>query len=575
MKKFFSGLLSLVICLALVPAGVFAEEECNVNLVWRGDYVNMEIIIDVTTSSEYIQELSVAMYPAGQVSPSLENYCRVGQVTVKPGESGEVRFKLSDALDSPNGAYKLLVQGNGVDAEKSRCEKDIWILKPTDINKADGLLALINSADEKSISGYVEEIKNALQLTVSDNESAFKLQTFINIRKNDYSGSFKSMNDVRTAWLISDIIECLSKGDADIIGEKAEEIAAELNIDTSDSDYVKYKSEIYKTIITVNKAFNGGRGVLGYADLKKAFKQAKAVAVINNTDIDDMSGVVEKYYRDIEITDDAYNKFGAFSSSNKKKVLRQLADKNFQNAAEAFKAFTDAVNQINGGSSEPSYDSGSGSGGSSGGGGGKGGISGGFASTGSEEQQPEYNEFNDCKSGHWSYSYVKDLKNKGILSGYSDGNFYPDRTVTREEFIKMAVLASGLYSDGLDCGFGDTLKGEWYYSFISSAAANNIVSGDENGLFGIGREISREDVAVIVYRIINRLSPDAEKNEDLSLPEFSDAEDISDYAAEGVSALKNMQILNGFEDGSFKPLNSLTRAEAAKIICLMQSRIGK
>ena len=155
MKKFFSGLLSLVICLALVPAGVFAEEECNVNLVWRGDYVNMEIIIDVTTSSEYIQELSVAMYPAGQVSPSLENYCRVGQVTVKPGESGEVRFKLSDALDSPNGAYKLLVQGNGVDAEKSRCEKDIWILKPTDINKADGLLALINSADEKSISGYV------------------------------------------------------------------------------------------------------------------------------------------------------------------------------------------------------------------------------------------------------------------------------------------------------------------------------------------------------------------------------------------------------------------------------------
>ena len=78
-----------------------------------------------------------------------------------------------------------------------------------------------------------------------------------------------------------------------------------------------------------------------------------------------------------------------------------------------------------------------------------------------------------------------------------------------------------------------------------------------------------------MYRIINRLSPDAEKNEDLSLPEFSDAEDISDYAAEGVSALKNMQILNGFEDGSFKPLNSLTRAEAAKIICLMQSRIGK
>ena len=164
------------------------------------------------------------------------------------------------------------------------------------------------------------------------------------------------------------------------------------------------------------------------------------------------------------------------------------------------------------------------------------------------------------------------MKESGIIAGYPDGSFRPEQTVSREEFVKMAVTASGLYQQGLKCDFSDAEEGAWYDSYIASAYRAGIVTGMTENTFGIGTDITREDVAVIVYRILKE-SEGAETAE--TAGDFADFEEISEYARESVSALAEKKILNGYEDGTFRPKAYLTRAEAAKIIYGLNGQIRK
>ena len=91
----------------------------------------------------------------------------------------------------------------------------------------------------------------------------------------------------------------------------------------------------------------------------------------------------------------------------------------------------------------------------------------------------------------------------------------------------------------------------------------------EADLFGTGKYITREDMAVIAARILKRFNVNAVSTS----TEFSDKEAISEYALGSINMLSGMQILNGFEDGSIRPKDNLTRAEAAKIICMVMKAV--
>ena len=136
----------------------------------------------------------------------------------------------------------------------------------------------------------------------------------------------------------------------------------------------------------------------------------------------------------------------------------------------------------------------------------------------------------------------------------------------------MVVLASGVYSEGQNCNYDDVREEEWYFTYIASASQSGLVNGVGDSVFGIGKSITREDVAVIVNRIIvnKGLTP-----ENPGFLKFTDNAQISDYAKDGIKTLSTIGILNGFEDGSFRPKANLTRAEAAKIIYLLREYIGK
>ena len=133
--------------------------------------------------------------------------------------------------------------------------------------------------------------------------------------------------------------------------------------------------------------------------------------------------------------------------------------------------------------------------------------------------------------------------------------------MTREEFVKMLDNAFGYSKEEVESDFADADKNAWYYSAISAAAQKGIINGYDDNTFGIGKQITREDAAVILFR-----ATQSEKLGDFAEPEFLDGSDISDYAKEAIGVMNNSGIISGMGDGRFMPQSNLTRAEAAKML---------
>ncbi len=170
--------------------------------------------------------------------------------------------------------------------------------------------------------------------------------------------------------------------------------------------------------------------------------------------------------------------------------------------------------------------------------------------------------FADVPSDHWAIEFITALTEEGIISKAE--NYRPSDFITREEFVKLLVVATGAAdAEAADASFTDADRDAWYMPYISAAFAKGIVTGNADGSFGIGNSITRQDAAVIFYRAM----PDKRVIDNMLI--FTDSDTVSEYAAEAVSYLANERILNGYEDGSFRPFGNLTRAESAKIIYLL------
>lgn len=99
---------------------------------------------------------------------------------------------------------------------------------------------------------------------------------------------------------------------------------------------------------------------------------------------------------------------------------------------------------------------------------------------------------------------------------------------------------------------------------MKAAYANGIVTGISENRFGIGISIKREDAAVMAYRALQNLNLIDDSIRYTS--DFNDAQDISEYTYQAVSAMLQLGVISGYDDGNFLPQNSITRAESAVII---------
>ena len=169
--------------------------------------------------------------------------------------------------------------------------------------------------------------------------------------------------------------------------------------------------------------------------------------------------------------------------------------------------------------------------------------------------------------GHWAEDYISDLADRGILTGYEDGNYKPDIGVTRQEVAVIMTRALGLEEKAAsaqyaqkDSGFADDdTIAAWGRGAINLMVEMGIYTGYGDNEFKPDRIILRQELIAVVMRY-------AEQTEEGMQAAYEDDHEIHGYAESFVAHASELGIVNGYPDGTFKPLNSVTRAEAAKII---------
>ncbi|MEV2909464.1 S-layer homology domain-containing protein [Paenibacillus larvae] len=173
---------------------------------------------------------------------------------------------------------------------------------------------------------------------------------------------------------------------------------------------------------------------------------------------------------------------------------------------------------------------------------------------------PEY-PFDDL-SGVFNKEQIKYLAEQGLVFGVADREFAPFRPITRAEFTTLIIRSMGLDKQKPtgSKSFNDINPEDWYYNEVLVAAENGIANGIGSELFAPETQITREEAATIV-------SHSVKKGTIYSVfTGFIDQDEISDWACAHIQFLLGQKIISGYEDGSFRPLKNLNRAEAAALL---------
>jgi hypothetical protein len=170
--------------------------------------------------------------------------------------------------------------------------------------------------------------------------------------------------------------------------------------------------------------------------------------------------------------------------------------------------------------------------------------------------------FQDVTQG-WAKDAISALGARGIVKGVGDGEFNPKAQVTRAEFITMLMNVLELSDESAAASFSDVEQGDWYHGNIATAQKLGIVNGKPDGSFGVHENITREDMAVMVYKAI--------RLKQLKLPDrearaFKDKANIANYAKQAVEAMRGASIINGVGNDEFAPKKTANRDEAAVMI---------
>ncbi|OAB40249.1 YDG domain-containing protein [Paenibacillus antarcticus] len=158
--------------------------------------------------------------------------------------------------------------------------------------------------------------------------------------------------------------------------------------------------------------------------------------------------------------------------------------------------------------------------------------------------------------GTWAETQISNWMDKGFIKGYQDGSFQPNNTVTRAEFFAMINRSFG-FIETANVSFSDLTSSNWASSEVSKAVKAGYITGYADGTIGVLNAISRQEVAVIVDRLLGLT------NTQSAATTFTDSSLIASWAKASVQAAVAKDILKGYaDDNSFKPNKFITRAEA-------------
>lgn len=430
------------------------------------------------------------------------------------------------------------------------------------ISKAGGEAEIIfefNTATENSIGAVFKQYEKELDLSLDSDYKPSCDVAFVNLKaQKTYSTFAEITNDFNTAKAVGFYADATEEE----LKSGAERYKRDAGIEFGE-DYEQYKSDIWRVFTQVRDKLTLTSDAK--TSVANWYSEARAVAALNCADRTTAASVLEKYSNELGID---YSKFTGLSSETKRMdVIKAVTGKSFDKAFDVRTAYNNAIAMQT-----------TTSGNVVGGGGGGGSVP---SSPKLPYQKPQQTEnptqptqppkteiFSDISDSHWAYKAIKQLNTDGTMTGYDDGTVKPDKSVTRAEFLKLLTVALGIYDSSAQCSFNDVESGAWYERYIASAVREKIASGYPDNTFKPNIPLTREDAALMIYRAAGL----EEETEDLK---FDDKDSISDYAYNAVGVLCSRGILNGFEDGEFKPTQAITRAQTAQIIYNLREGIKK
>lgn len=174
-------------------------------------------------------------------------------------------------------------------------------------------------------------------------------------------------------------------------------------------------------------------------------------------------------------------------------------------------------------------------------------------------------EFSDVENLRWSYKAIESISDKGLVNGYPDGTFKPERVITRAE--AAVILNNYMITEGKiskiyeNNSFSDIAKTDWYYQAVNNTAGEGIFSGDMNGKFNPNATLTRAEMAAVINRI-NKYTIKTNYK-------FPDVKD-TDWFSEDVKACYSNGIISGIKQSNgslgFKATNKVTREQLITVL---------
>lgn len=161
-------------------------------------------------------------------------------------------------------------------------------------------------------------------------------------------------------------------------------------------------------------------------------------------------------------------------------------------------------------------------------------------------------------ANHWATDNVTKWSHRGVVSGVENARFEPNRPITRSEWAALLNRAFQI-QPGQAVSFTDVKKDDWFAPTVTDAVYAGYMKGFEDGSFRPTQVLSREEAAVTVNQLLQIPSSDTNKT-------FKDSASLHNWSQKAVNAVVAAGIIEGYQNGTFQPQKSLTRAEAVTIL---------
>lgn len=472
--------------------------------------------------------------------------------------AGKIRAEIPMPEDAENGVYSVVFCAKNLPAEAERC---VYVLKVDKQAQTDAIKAVFGAANAEDMLNALKAGNNDLfVLDLTDAE--LKAQYLFDVVK--YEGldrlSEPTFDDLQTAYNIASDLQKMQTAAGEELETLLKNNKGILNIDGVENCAAE-------TAKGIDSARAKGAEFDTLSAQRKTARQQLALAALNKAGKDELYSTVEKY-------NDVFNiEFSAKKSKvSEYDVAKALSEVVFDDVTKVEGIINNAIEEV-----YKKNGKGGSSGGSSGGSGGGGSSRSGGYGAPSIVSKPELNEnsgksaasLTDIDGYGWAKEAIEYLCENGVMTGDGDGSFRPGDTITREELVKILIAAFNKgKTENASTSFADVMD-EWYKPYVETAYAKGIIKGKSETEFGIGEAITREDASVMIVRTAEAYYKTFNKGQ--TLVDIPDFDSVAEYAKESVDMLTRAKIISGFEDGTFRPAQSVTRAEAAKMIynCIM------